>query len=489
MLAGKAIEAVFGELTRALSGVIAGAGKSKVEEILKDVLKKSREKNLAPEDLKGELGAELERRLADDSAAGAALRQEIAEVLDAVGAIRVAIESASEDIREDIARAFSDLAAQYEELKGLLTDMAAGLEQVMEAQSHQLALQMEQLELQRMTASKLSLLISTVEQPRTPAVVAAAGEHGDEHGDGNGAGAASPPIPSPYPGLLSFQADDADRFFGRDARVADLVTRLASQSLVAVLGPSGSGKSSVVRAGLLPRIGTRTVPGSATWPLPIVMAPGRRPLEQLAIRLGSRRPGRDGAAVYPGGTHALGNVEFLDSSSGEVVREIKIVEGRLDDVGTTLTFGPTTVAVGFLSGKTRIFDLESGDALHDLERVEGARYLTGLAYDERSGSMVGASFQGQIVGWQTSSSVALFGPTTVQENQSGALLAIGFVPDGTGLLVGDSGGGLRRLAWGVDAWRSQLCGAAGRNMTQAEWDRFLPDEPYRSTCPAFDPGP
>ena len=68
--------------------------------------------------------------------------------------------------------------------------------------------------------------------------------------------------PNPYKGLRSFTEDDAQDFFGRDALVERLVDALrAGHRLIAVVGPSGSGKSSVVRAGLIPRVRDGEIPG------------------------------------------------------------------------------------------------------------------------------------------------------------------------------------------------------------------------------------
>src|SRR5262249_37280022 len=55
----------------------------------------------------------------------------------------------------------------------------------------------------------------------------------------------------PYPGLMSFQEADAERFFGRDDQIARVIGRLATQSLISIVGPSGVGKSSFVRAGIV----------------------------------------------------------------------------------------------------------------------------------------------------------------------------------------------------------------------------------------------
>jgi WD40 repeat protein/class 3 adenylate cyclase/energy-coupling factor transporter ATP-binding protein EcfA2 len=59
------------------------------------------------------------------------------------------------------------------------------------------------------------------------------------------------PAECPYRGLLEFEPDDADLFFGRDEVLADVLARVAASRFLAIVGPSGSGKSSLVRAGLV----------------------------------------------------------------------------------------------------------------------------------------------------------------------------------------------------------------------------------------------
>ena len=70
---------------------------------------------------------------------------------------------------------------------------------------------------------------------------------------GPGVDAPPPVIDCPYRGLLAFEADDEPFFFGRERIVADLAGRVAADRLLAVVGASGSGKSSVLRAGLVGR--------------------------------------------------------------------------------------------------------------------------------------------------------------------------------------------------------------------------------------------
>ena len=89
---------------------------------------------------------------------------------------------------------------------------------------------------------------------------------------------------NPYKGLRAFGELDADDFFGRDEEVERLVTAVAGRQLVAVVGPSGIGKSSVVRAGLIPALRSGSLPGSPDW-LVTDMMPGPYPFEELASSL------------------------------------------------------------------------------------------------------------------------------------------------------------------------------------------------------------
>jgi DNA-binding SARP family transcriptional activator len=81
-----------------------------------------------------------------------------------------------------------------------------------------------------------------------------------------GAESAADHLRCPYRGLEPYGADDAELFHGRDAVVAQLVARVADSGVVAVIGASGSGKSSLVRAGLLAALSAGCLPGSASWP-------------------------------------------------------------------------------------------------------------------------------------------------------------------------------------------------------------------------------
>jgi hypothetical protein len=94
-------------------------------------------------------------------------------------------------------------------------------------------------------------------------------------------------IPCPFKGLEAFQQTDAHLFFGREDLVAKMLDRLGNgrgDRFLAVVGASGSGKSSVVRAGLIPALRTGQLAGSDGWPI-AMFTPGPRPTEALATRL------------------------------------------------------------------------------------------------------------------------------------------------------------------------------------------------------------
>ncbi|MFD5539921.1 trypsin-like peptidase domain-containing protein [Streptomyces sp. NPDC127079] len=93
----------------------------------------------------------------------------------------------------------------------------------------------------------------------------------------------------PYRGLEPFTAEHAQWYEGRTDAVRQVLTNLQQHRVTLLLGPSGSGKSSLVQAGVLPKLAAGTLPGSDRW-LPVVTRPGQDLLAEL------ERAGLPGAA-------------------------------------------------------------------------------------------------------------------------------------------------------------------------------------------------
>ncbi len=89
----------------------------------------------------------------------------------------------------------------------------------------------------------------------------------------------------PYPGLRSFLREETEVFFGRDGAVHDMLRRLDEQHFLAVLGASGSGKSSLVRTGMLEGLELGLIARAGSWWRVIDIRPGSDPLLALARAL------------------------------------------------------------------------------------------------------------------------------------------------------------------------------------------------------------
>lgn len=119
-------------------------------------------------------------------------------------------------------------------------------------------------------------------------------------GGGSGGVRLKSALTCPYPGLSPFTEAEARYFFGRERVVADALRAAAGRAgngPLAIVGRSGSGKSSLLRAGLLPaiRAGRLAVPGAQAWPQ-LVMTPGEHPLRTLATRMAAAA-GRSADAI------------------------------------------------------------------------------------------------------------------------------------------------------------------------------------------------
>jgi len=138
------------------------------------------------------------------------------------------------------------------------------------------------------------------------------------------------PHANPYPGLRAFEAADSALFFGREQEADELRRRLRTTRLLAVVGGSGSGKSSLVRSGLIPSLHGGFMPGAgSSWRVAITR-PGEDPIANLAVALD--HPAILGDAIdseRAGTRRTLLEVTLRDSSLGlaEAVRHARLPAG------------------------------------------------------------------------------------------------------------------------------------------------------------------
>ncbi|QIS13590.1 hypothetical protein [Nocardia arthritidis] len=152
-----------------------------------------------------------------------------------------------------------------------------------------------------------------------------------EHDTSPEAAAAENGGAAPYVGLTAFQPEDADRFFGRRELIDELAEQLTRHRFVAVFGASGAGKSSLLRAGLIPRLRAEAEP-----PTLVLMTPGAHPLEECAIQFArpcGATPGplRDELAAEPRGLHRLVRQALVDRSPAA---ELVLVVDQFEEVFT-----------------------------------------------------------------------------------------------------------------------------------------------------------
>jgi WD domain, G-beta repeat len=229
------------------------------------------------------------------------------------------------------------------ELRWMVADAVDALEGLRRAFVEEGAVHRQQLDGTRQTLVAVAQLrqdLLALVAPG-PAAPPEDGQRGDPVAAGGPPGAGGE---SPYPGLAGFQPEDAGWFFGREAVVAELLGRLSEQLAggppLALVGASGAGKSSVLRAGLLPALAAGALAGpapgpaaadAAGWPW-LLLTPGPRPLDELVGRTAALA----GSAAAPAADRArqdparFGELAALAGGSGRLV----VVVDQLEELFT-----------------------------------------------------------------------------------------------------------------------------------------------------------
>ncbi|GAA0382696.1 hypothetical protein Acor_57520 [Acrocarpospora corrugata] len=278
----------------AVGGAVAGVVGSVGANVLTEVITKTIERfRTAPaEEIEQALAERIEAALAAGDARADRLRADVAAVLREVGAVEAALEAtvtAGDDALQDhLAEAFATLGLEFDEFAFLLAEVRTATSSIKETllrQDREHRVDRERLRHQSTQLRLIEEKVSLIERRTRNGPVGEARRWGGD---------------CPYRGLWPFEEDHAEIFYGRERLTAELVGRCAEavtgSGMVVVTGASGAGKSSLLRAGLLPALarGSLTA-GSATWPR-ITITPTRDPLGELATHLAALA-GSQAAAV------------------------------------------------------------------------------------------------------------------------------------------------------------------------------------------------
>src|SRR6185369_7318302 len=105
-------------------------------------------------------------------------------------------------------------------------------------------------------------------------------------------------VMNPFPGLRPFEADEDHLFFGRDCQVDDLMRRLRTTRFLSVVGGSGTGKSSLVKSGLIPNLHSGYMASAGSHWRVAIFRPGESPIQNLAFALAAPSAlGEEGTAT------------------------------------------------------------------------------------------------------------------------------------------------------------------------------------------------
>jgi len=305
-------------------GVLVSVGADVLARLLEGASSRARSASADAPDLTRSLEAEISRSVREVLDAGGPgageLRSDIAMVMreiDAGGtAFRAAIEAGDEELEREVLAALESLGAEFGDMAFMLSDLARAAGEIQDS----LGGQDVELRAARERAVRQSADVRMIREE-----LAVIEQRADEWQPGPAEPSASGPRwdgGCPYRGLLPYDQAHAAVFCGRERLTAELAGLLAGTGIVMVTGASGAGKTSLLRAGLVPALARGVqVPGSQGWPV-VSLTVTARPLTDLAAGL-ARLDNRDPAAVRqrladaPGQAHLL--IRELTRSAARLV--------------------------------------------------------------------------------------------------------------------------------------------------------------------------
>ncbi|WP_370457845.1 ATP-binding protein [Actinoplanes sp. OR16] len=265
--------------------------------------------------------ARLLPRLTATGENGRALHEEISRVLRAADAVNTALAEAAatdDELRRVLEAAFQEIGLGVPELRWMLTDVRESADRLRrQLATRSLRLRRERDEMRR------HLVAFTREQ--LPA------------GDAVPADVPGGAVP-PYPGLVHFEPEDAPWFRGREPEIAEMLGHLAEQAAggppLIVTGVSGAGKSSLVRAGLLPGLASGALGAqAAAWPW-VLVHPGVRPTARLRTRIRTLIPAPEDESRPDDSTEDDPSIAALAAAATAAGRRPVIVVDQFEELFT-----------------------------------------------------------------------------------------------------------------------------------------------------------
>ena len=314
-------------------GVLSSVGAGTLGDVLAGALDRARSAHPAGDLSRGDVRREISRSikeiLSGDQPRAHEVRSDIAMVLreiDAGGTVfRASIEAADEELQREVLVAVEAVSTEFGELEFMIADLARAAGEIQDSlggQGTELRSASEQVARQSADVRVIREELAVIERRTRPW----AGS-GDEQPGGPRWTAGCP-----YRGLLPYERAHEAVFFGRERLTATLAGTLAQAGLVMVTGASGAGKTSLLRAGLLPALARGVqVPGSSSW-FAISMTPGSRPLTVLSAELahlGKSDPAviRKSLADAPSDAHLLvSEIVQAAAGPGDVARLVLVVD-------------------------------------------------------------------------------------------------------------------------------------------------------------------
>ncbi|MEI6064823.1 MAG: ATP-binding protein [Pseudanabaena sp. ELA748] len=176
---------------------------------------------------------------------------------------------------------------------------------------------------------------------------------------------------NPYQGLKAFREADGDRFFGRDDEIQNLLDRFKELNdrpnavrVLPIYGPSGSGKSSLARAGLIPALGKQPLRGKDRCRV-VVLTPGERPLEALATVL-ARIAEND---LYPVTKMRQFHGELINANSNKEFDGLRCIASIFPDIN----FSPLIILVDQFE-EIYTYQPQPDDSIEKIHELEQERF-------------------------------------------------------------------------------------------------------------------